>query len=234
MSGCAATAGADLAAAEAGESSQPSRASSTDEEAATAGGPAATAEVLEGKRRMQEMFRAQGCEVRCVSFSRTFRGIDDECRVARELRCDDVFDCEVFLRDPAREDEGPLAHWQDEVAAHRCCGLNGNVVAGLVVDVSFHHWLQDIVRSRMLRLCLYHAYVVRSLSNLCMCYSSASVCIATDTYRIYMPPCACVREAGRHRSVAAAHLLARLLAPDMAAVEEHWSLGDPYRPACGC
>ncbi len=55
-----------------------------------------------------------------------------------------------------------------------------------------------------------------------------------DTYRIYVPRCACVREAGRHRSVAAAHLLARLLGPDMAVAEEHWCLGDPYRPACGC
>ncbi len=55
-----------------------------------------------------------------------------------------------------------------------------------------------------------------------------------DTYRTYMPRCACVREVGRHRSVAACHILTELLAADMPVTEEHWCLGGRYRPPCGC
>ncbi|MCP4244537.1 MAG: hypothetical protein GY772_28685 [bacterium] len=198
-SGLAAAAGADLAADTSGAveaRSVTSPASSTDEEvsAAMAGAPHAATAGDEGKKRMKEMFKAAGCRVRCVSFARTFRQERDiRCR-ERENACDEVFDCEVFRRDPSRP-EGPLQHWQDETAAHKCCGLNGNVVAGLVLDSSFQRWLQDLVRMRMLRVfmdagqrfhdapgspvevtfgfrCRVHVYiVVRSLSNLCMCFS---------------------------------------------------------------
>ncbi len=99
---------------------------------------------------MNEMVRAGGCTLRFVSFACTREGREDPNRRENESACDQVFDCEIFTRDPAAT-AGPLASWVDERAAHRCCGANGNIIAGVVADNAFRAWVQDALRPRIFR-----------------------------------------------------------------------------------
>ncbi len=154
--GCAATAGPQASAATAGSGNGAATAGKGKQaaKAGERGGKGMSAATADEWLRLcptvRDMAAAAGLLVRCVSFPRQQRGHADIHLAANQRECDYVLDCEIFARDPSAT--AGYMGYRDEDAAHRCCGANGNVLAGVVSDTRFPDFLCRHARPRVMQL----------------------------------------------------------------------------------